>query len=155
MSDSAVAVWCHGQAVTVPQGMFEPHGQPRTLARFVGPVQKAWRDALDARGISVLAWAPPYGAILQLPPELAPDSLRDFGFIAGAIGYDAGHCARDTPHASAAQRLAAGLPADFIDLVCFDGAARERVEAGLRAKGVAVLETSSVKLRVPVSRGRR
>jgi serine protease AprX len=148
MGETARTVWCNGRRVVVSEGLFEEHGQPRTLARFTGPILREWRDVLARAGIAVVAWAPPYGAVLQLPAGFTVASLRSFGFVAGAIGYGEDLCQRELPESGANHRHATGLMPEMVDLVCFDRPSRERVAAALAERGIEILAASSVKLRV-------
>ena len=141
-------IWCNSVAVSVPTGTFEEHTEPRSLVRFSGPIQEAWKTQLTERGIRVEFWAPPFGACVTLPPGMAPQELRQFTFVEGEIAYTQEHCQRRSPAHTPSQRAAAGLPAGIVDIVCFSSAMRPAVEAALRTMGLAVLATSSSKIRV-------
>src|ERR1017187_5853846 len=141
-------IWCNSVAVSVPTGTFQEHTEPRSLVRFTGPIQEAWKSELAGRGIRVEFWAPPFGACVTLPPGLVPQDLRQFAFVQGEIAYTLEHCGRQTPPHTPSQRAAAGLPPSLVDIVCFSSAMRPSVEAALGTMGVAVLATSSSKIRV-------
>jgi subtilisin family serine protease len=139
-------VWCHSLPVTIEDGVFEDHREPRTLMRFTGPIREEWKDALSARRIRIEFWAPPFGACLTLPDDLTPTQLREFPFIAGAVAYRQELCRRDLVPQSAA-----GMPDDIVDVVCFGRAARPLVEEQLRRLGISILSSSSSKIRVRYS----
>ena len=138
-------VWVFSQGVTVPTGAWPLGDTPRALLRFTGPVLAAWRNALVEAKLVLRFWCPPRGACVDLPPAYrkAPQRLARLGFVAGACDYTEAMCSRFGEAAAASP-----LPADLLDVVCFDASARAAVRALLQARGIAVLQTSSSKLRV-------
>src|SRR5437868_2978758 len=129
-----VVVWCHSTPVTIEDGTFEEHGEPRTLVRFAGPIREEWKAFLAARAIRIEFWAPPFGACVTLPQGMTPGQLHDFPFIAGAVGYTQALCRRDVRPQSERERAASGMPDGLVDIVCFGRAAAPRVEEQLRRR---------------------
>lgn len=147
LDDDTISV--HGEPVRIPEGEFALDDAPHTLVRFAGPVAPEWRDALASAGVEVRFWCPRFGACVRLPEGMDAAALRDaFPFLLGAQPYTEELCSRGTREQSDAVRARSGLPADLFDLVCFSREDRARVETELKSMGIAVLATSSSKIRV-------
>lgn len=146
-----VVVWCHATPVPIESGVFQDHQDPRSLIRFSGPIRDEWKEALAASEIRVEFWAPPFGACVTLPAGMKPGDLAHFPFVAGAVAYTQEHCQRQVSPQTELQRAATGMPADVVDVVCFGHEGRPGVEEQLRKLGVAILSSSSSKIRVQFS----
>lgn len=151
MAGIASTVWCHGSTVSIESGTFEEHGEPRNLIRLQGPILEEWKRVLADRNIRVEFWAPPFGACVTLPPGMQPRDLKALPFVAGAVAYRQELCRRDVRPQSERERLAAGMPADIIDVVCFGRAMRPAVEEELHRRNILILSSSSSKIRVQYS----
>jgi subtilisin family serine protease len=138
-----ITLWVLGRTVVVPSGKWPSGHTPRALVRFTGPVQPAWRKAMAEQQLAVRFWCPPRGACVDLPEALrrAPQRLEQLDFIAGACDYTEAMCLRETAGAAL-------LPADLLDVICFDAVARAGVQRLLQQRGIEVLQAASTKLRV-------
>jgi len=142
-------VWVHGVAVAIPAGIYQQHGEPRTLIRFAGPIREEWKRALSEQSVKVEFWCPPFGACVTLPDAVPPAELgARFPFIVGAAAYLQEQCTRAIEPHSDEVRARAGVRPDIVDLVCLGSEARARVETELQRLGIPVLASSSSKLRV-------
>ncbi len=148
MAGQDSVVWCHGSAVSIENDVFEAHGDPRTLIRFVGPIREEWKRALASSAIRIEFWAPPFGACVTLPPNLQPRGLKQFAWIAGAVAYRQELCRRNVTPQSERERAITGLPDGLVDVVCFGRAFRPHVEEQLRRLNIPILSASSSKIRV-------
>jgi len=140
-------VWVQGLAVSIAAGHWPSGATPRAVIRLAGPVQPAWRQALQDQGLTLRFWCPPSGACVDLPPKLLkrPAGLTGLSFIVGGIDYTEDLCKRPLGAPPADEPT---LPEGLIDLICFDTPARERVEQALAERGIPLLARAHTKLRV-------
>lgn len=139
----------HGVAVEIPEAQFELEDAPHTLVRFAGPIAPEWRASLESRAVKILFWCPRFGACVRLPETMDGAALREaFPFIVGARPYVQEQCSRDLPEQRASAREKTGMPETVLDIVCFSREDRVEVERQLRERGIAILATSSSKIRV-------
>ncbi|MBI5550031.1 MAG: S8 family serine peptidase [Desulfobacterales bacterium] len=139
----------HARSVEICEGSFDLGSDPHTLVRFIGPMAPEWRRQLDLRQVKVLFWCPRFGACLRFPDEVRSQKIDIlFPFIAGARPYLAEDCTRGLTAPSAQARRMAGIPDEWVDIICFSREDRLRVEMELERLALPVFARSSCKLRV-------
>ena len=155
MQASAISeenVWVHGNAVPVPSGRWPVGLEPRALLRLSGPVQGTWRKRLAANRLSVQFWCPPNGVCVDLPPVWRKKTARlaSLDFIVGGCDYNESMCQRfDSQHGQSVAQSA--LPANMVDLICFNRRDCLAVASALAVRHVKILQKASSKLRVEFS----
>lgn len=144
-------LFVHGREVTLADGALEFGGEPHTLIKFIGPVDAAWLQALNAADVSLRFFCPPYGACVRVPEVLRSHALIEtFPFVCAATPYREQHCSRGLAH-EREKMTRGGVPSDACDVVFFSREDRARTAQALAEQQVDILDQSNYKLRVRYS----
>lgn len=134
----------NGLALALPPGIFVVGDGPRSVLRFAGPIDPAWRDTLTRLGWTPRFDCPDFGLCADRGGDV--DELRAALPLLRAIKpYSATLCTR------AGGAGVEALPHTF-DAVVFSEADRTRLAAELAAAGLNIVASSRYKLRISAER---
>lgn len=138
----------NGIAVDLEDGKFEFGDYPRTLLKFIGPIDSLWLQTLKANDVRIIFICPSFGICAHVPRRLRRDNFAGlFPFLCSASPYLGLHCSRGIAHEQKKMRKG-GLPADACDLVFFSREDRARISEKLKHQSIEILDTSNYKLRI-------